>query len=166
MIQTIFSVQAGKFTVNTGGPRTVGITDVAVPNVLIDPDGRQWFQPKDHFIWRTIAVSYPHCYCSAEVQGKLAIQYRDETAGAWVGLPGWGSNGRLPIYSENIEIDVTNFVRWDDMVIQSGDRVRFAIDLVTPSFDVSMANVPAAHNGVEMPVWVTVKVDHNLPTQV
>jgi hypothetical protein len=162
---TLLFVQAGQFTVNTAGPRTVPITNVAAANVLLDADGNQWFQQQDNFRFVTIAVTYPHCYCAGELQGRLAVQYRDETVGAWAGIPGWGGNGRLPIYSENVEIEAENFFRWNEMAITAGDRVNFAISLTEPSFDVSMANVPAGHNAVVMPVFVTVKVEHNLETQ-
>jgi len=161
-MQDIIYCLAGKFTAN------IAALDVAVTGLIGDfhiaPGATiRWLQEKDNCIIQSIALSLPHCFSTANrLAGEpMSIQlstFGDDGNFYTIAELNAGL-GYIGIHTENQEIELNTYIPFPS--IAGVNHLRF-IGTVQKMY-VSMVNVPAALDTLEFPVFLYMKILHNLP---
>jgi len=161
-MQDIIYCLAGSFTVN------IAALDVAVNGLVGDfhiaplPTIR-WLQKNDNCIIQSIALSLPDCFSTGNriANEPMSIQlstFGDDGNFYQIAELNAGL-GYIGIHTENQEIMLNTFIPFP--VFAGVNHLRF-IGTVEKMY-VSMVNVPAALDGIEFPVFLYMKIFHNLP---
>jgi len=161
MIDIIYCL-AGSFVAD------VALTEVAVTPLVgdfhISPGATiRWLQKKDNCVIQSIALSLPHCFSTSNLIASepmcIALSTFGDDGNFYTIAELNGGAGRIGIHTENQEIDLNTFIPFPDFA--GVNHLRF-IGSVKEMF-VSMVNVPAVLDTLEFPVFLYMKVFHNLP---
>lgn len=160
-MQDIIYCLAGKFTVNTAAV-DVSVTGL-VGDFYIHTSTVRWLQKNDNCIIQSIALSLPMCFSTANriADDPMEIQlstFGDDGNFYQIAELNAGL-GYMGVHTENQEISLNTFIPFPNFA--GVNHLRF-IGRITKMF-VSMVNVPAALNQVEFPVFLYMKILHNLP---
>lgn len=164
MIEILYC-HAGDFTVNTA---LVSVPVVGVSNLFYIKLGGiakfDYFRPKDNCFIETVSLSLPACFSTMNLTADDPMSANiawKSTAGVPFPMDELNGNGYgfFGIHCENQEIPLNIYVTYPALPIVVG----MAFEGVIKKANISMVNVPAVLNGVVFPVYLYLKVKHNLP---
>lgn len=170
MFETILSCKLADFTVNTA-VKAVDIVPIAIGAPLKNPGGLFQFDPQDNILIKSVAVGLPYCFSMAADRCSLTLLYWDELLQVAAYIPNFGTDGKVWLFSENVEIDLTTFFKWPVslaplpfiyLMASMGLHIN-PPDTGNSLMSVSMVNAPAILNGDVLPVLAYLKIIHTLP---
>jgi hypothetical protein len=162
MIEILYSL-AGNFTVNTAAVSVpiVGVSGLFHVDCLVF--SRNHFKPLDHCILESVSLSIPMCFSTVNlpaVEPLTAQIVWKSAAGLNYEMNELNGNGYgyFGIHCENQEIPLNVFVTYPTIAGNTG----MAFEGKMIKGNISMINVPAALNALVFPVYLMLKVKHNL----
>ena len=170
MIESVLSALVGTFTVDVDLVK-VDVNAVADPVIFKEPSGAYKVQAKDNILFKSIALVFPYCFCQADDRASLDFSYYNTTTATHFPLEEIGNGGRVWFFSENVEIPSSIFWRWRSEIAGEAFTyfaARTSLHINPPDtgnseMSISMLNVPAGLDEVELPIFSFIKIVHTLP---
>lgn len=170
MYETTLSALIGTFDVDTAAT-AVDVDPTAVPGIFKTPSGVYRFEDKDNVLFKSFAIALPYCFSLADDRASVDIDFWDSNAGIYRSVTELDSIGRIWAFSENVEIELNTFWKWNNTHIPNEPYTWFAgqanqhISWLNPNSytRISMLNCPAALHQTTQPVFCFLKVIHTKP---
>ena len=170
MFETVLSACIGTFEVDTGAI-AVNVDPSVNPDIFKTPSGEYRFEKKDNVLFKSYSIVLPYCFTLADDRASVDVTFWDSNAAIYRNVTELDSIGRIWAFSENVEIELQTFWKWNNTYIPNEDWTWFAgqanqhISWVNPTsfIRISMLNCPAILHETIQPVFCFIKVIHTKP---